>query len=62
VRRYEKKGKQKKEKIIEDNELIAFIDLLIDLFPYNPYRDWEKEIKALSKTRQIHIQELIFVL
>ena len=39
--------KAEERKIIEDNEPIAFIDLLIDLFSYNPYRDWEKEFKAL---------------
>jgi len=39
VRRYEKNGKQKKEKIIEDNEIIAFLDVLIGLFPYNQYRN-----------------------
>jgi hypothetical protein len=34
-----RKGKQKKEKIIEDNEILAFLDVMIDLFPYNQYRD-----------------------
>jgi len=32
-----RKGKQKKEKI--DNEKITFIEVLIDSFSYNQYRD-----------------------
>jgi hypothetical protein len=34
-----RKGKQKKKKIVKDKEMLAFIDVSIDLFPYNQYRD-----------------------
>jgi hypothetical protein len=35
VRRYEKGRKAEEKKIDKDNEMIAFIDVLIDLLPYN---------------------------
>jgi hypothetical protein len=42
VRRYEKERKAE-EKVDKDDEIIAFIDLLFDLFPYNQYCDRKKK-------------------
>jgi len=33
------KRKGQHKKINKDNEMIAFIEVLIDLFPYDQYRD-----------------------
>jgi hypothetical protein len=38
VRRYEK-ARKAEENEDKDNEMIAFIEVLIDLFSYNQYRD-----------------------
>jgi len=57
-----RKRKQKKKEIVKDNEIIAFIDVLIDLFLCKQYRDCvnENHIEHSSRAPQIHIG--IFVL
>ena len=62
MRRYEKE--RKAEEIEDkDNEIIAFIDVLVDLFLCKQYRDCvnKKNIDHSSRAPQIHIKE-IFVL
>jgi hypothetical protein len=44
VKSYEKAGREE-EKEDKDNEMITFIDVLIDLFPFNQYRDCVNEKK-----------------
>ena len=45
----------------KDNETIAFIYVLVDLFPYNQYCDRENE-KKFHTPRAPHIRIIIFVL
>ncbi len=51
-----RRGKQGKRKVVEGNDVAAFIGVLFDLFSYNHYK---KEIEP-SKAPQSHIQ--IFIL
>jgi len=59
-----RKGKQKKKGIVKDNEIIAFIDVLIDLFLCKQYCDCvhENHIGHSSRAPQIHIKNICIVI
>ena len=42
-----RKGEQRKKKTVKGNEMIAFIDVLIDLLLYNQHQDWERKLTVL---------------
>jgi len=57
-KREDLRRKRKQKKIVKDSEIIAFIDVLTDLFPYNQYRDEKRALfyrSSDSRERKLYL-------